>query len=113
MPLNLNLSLNHSYGQWTNSFITKIVDSKNKVDSERLERETAGYAIIDYKSSYQLRFFQLVFGINNILDKKFDDPLGGEYLGQGAKMKTAISKSSGSQVPGMGRTINLSIIYDF
>ncbi len=47
------------------------------------------------------------------MDKKFDDPLGGEYLGQGATMKTAISKSSGTQVPGMGRTINLSIIYDF
>ena len=42
-----------------------------------------------------------------------DNPLGGEYIGQGATMSTGVSRANGSQMPGIGRSINISIAYLF
>jgi iron complex outermembrane receptor protein len=60
-----------------------------------------------------LESLTLDFGIDNLFDKKYDNPVGGEYLGQGATMSTAITKSSGTQVPGMGRSFNFALKYEF
>jgi len=113
MPLNAIIALNHNYQRWANTLSAKIVDEKDRVDAERLERQTAGYTIFDFKTSYSYESLQIDAGIDNILDKKYDDPLGGEYLGQGATMSTGIQKDTGTQVPGMGRSFNLSLTYNF
>jgi len=116
MPINFTLTLNHRYGQWENTIASKLVAKKNKVDAERLERQTAGYMVVDLKSSYLWNTLRFNVGIENLFDKNYEDPLGGEYLGQGKTMAfdgTGLTKSSGSQVPGMGRTFNFSINYEF
>ena len=113
MPLNAIIALNHNYQRWANTLSAKIVDEKDRVDAQRLERQTAGYTIFDFKTSYSYESLQIDAGIDNILDKKYDDPLGGEYLGQGATMSTGIQKDTGTQVPGMGRSFNLSLTYNF
>jgi iron complex outermembrane receptor protein len=113
MPLNLTVALNHHVGSWTNTLSLLAVDKKDKVDDVRLERTTPGYVVLDYKTSYNLESLTLDFGIDNLFDKKYDNPVGGEYLGQGATMSTAITKSSGTQVPGMGRSFNFALKYEF
>jgi len=113
MPLNLTVALNHHVGSWTNTLSLLAVDKKDKVDDVRLERTTPGYMILDYKTSYNLKSLTLDFGVDNLFDKKYDNPVGGEYLGQGATMSTAITKASGTQVPGMGRSFNFALTYEF
>ena len=113
MPLNFTVALNHHVGSWTNTLSLLVVDKKDKVDDVRLERTTPGYMVLDYKTSYNLESLTLDFGIDNLFDKKYDNPVGGEYLGQGSTMSTAITKASGAQVPGIGRSFNFALTYQF
>lgn len=113
MPANLSIGLNHTKNNWLNSFVVKIVDKKDKVDTVRQERETSSFAVADFYTSYQLQSFEIVGSIENIFDRMHDNPLGGEYIGQGATMSTSLSRATGTQAPGIGRSINISIAYLF
>ena len=113
MPANLSLGLNHAKNNWKNSFVVKLVDKKDKVDTVRQERETSSFAVADFYTSYQLQSFEIAGSIENIFDRMHDNPLGGEYIGQGATMSNGLSRINGSQVPGIGRSINISIAYLF
>ena len=113
MPANLSLGLNHAKNNWKNSFVVKLVDKKDKVDTVRQERETSSFAVADFYSSYQLQSFEIAGSIENIFDRMHDNPLGGEYIGQGATMSTGVSRATGTQTPGIGRSINISIAYLF
>ena len=113
MPANLSLGLNHAKNNWKNSFVVKLVDKKDKVDTVRQERETSSFAVADFYTSYQLQSFEIAGSIENIFDRMHDNPLGGEYIGQGATMSTGVSRATGTQTPGIGRSINISIAYLF
>lgn len=107
MPLNAKLALEHQFGQWSNKFQAKIVDSKNEVQAVRKEFKTAGYTLFDFYTSYEWKQARLDLGVENIFDKLYYDPLGGAYLGQGATMGTTVTR--GLSVPGMGRSINVGL----
>jgi len=89
------------------------VDEKDKVNSTRQERETSGFTKFDFITSYQWKSLSIIGEVENIFDKNYADPLGGEYLGQGATMSTGIDRADGSQVPGMGRSFNVALSYTF
>ncbi len=111
MPLNLKLALDHRLGAWRNTVELKLVDEKRHVQDVRRELKTAGYGLLNVYSSYEWKRVRLDVGIENLLDKGYDDPLGGAYLGQGATMGTGVPY--GITVPGMGRSINTSLTFTF
>lgn len=111
MPLNLRLALDHRLGAWQNTLESRMVARKDQVESIRNERETPGFALLNYYSSYTFKQARLDFGIENVFDRKYYDPLGGAYLGQGATMGTGVS--AGTRVPGMGRSINIGLAINF
>ena len=111
MPLNIRLTLNHQLGRWTNRLESVVVDEKNYVSTVRNEVKTAGYTLINVWTNYNYNQTQVNFGVSNVFDKHYDDPLGGSYLGQGATMTTGVS--NGTAVPGMGRSFNFSLSLDF
>jgi iron complex outermembrane receptor protein len=113
MPANFSIGLNHAKNNWLNSFVVKLVDKKDKVDTVRQERETSSFAVADFYTSYQLQSFEIAGSIENIFDRMHDNPLRGEYIGQGATMSTGLSRATGTQMPGIGRSINISIAYLF
>ena len=113
MPANLTMGFNQELGKWQNSFVVRMVDKKTYTDGVRQERETAAFTIADLYSSYQFKDLKIVGSVENIFNRAYDNPNGGEYLGQGATMSTGISRSSSSQVPGIGRSLNLSLSYSF
>ncbi|MBT7689753.1 MAG: TonB-dependent receptor plug domain-containing protein, partial [Nitrosomonadales bacterium] len=88
MPPNLTLAINQNVGSWNNSLSMLLVDKKDNVNSTRQERETAGFTKFDFVTSYQWESVSIIGEVENILDKSYADPLGGEYLGQGATMST-------------------------
>lgn len=107
MPLNATLAVEHHFGSWSNTLQAKLVDSKDNVQSVRKELKTAGYSLFNFYTSYDWKNARLDLGVENIFDKFYYDPLGGAYLGQGATMGTGVLH--GTQVPGMGRSVNVGL----
>ncbi|MGA1000798.1 MAG: TonB-dependent receptor domain-containing protein, partial [Methylophilaceae bacterium] len=118
MPLNLKLNLEQQIGSWTNTIQGQLVDEKTHVNKIRREMETSGYGLVHLSSSYKfsgaLNNARLTFGIHNLLDKHYDLPLGGVYMGQGATMMTTnLPYNSAVPLPGMGRSFNTAFSYEF
>lgn len=110
MPLNVRLGLEHRKGGWRNSIQAKIVDAKDNVQAVRKELQTSGYTLFNLYSSYEWKNARFDLGIENVFDKHYYDPLGGAYIGQGMTMSSSASAPLyGTQVPGMGRSINVGL----
>lgn len=109
MPFNSLLTLEHSAGAWTNQLEARLVARKDKVDARRLEPETAGYALLNLRTSIQLhKNLRLNAGVSNLLDKAYADPLGGVYL-------SGLQAQGGSlqPLPGYGRSFDLGLVLAF
>lgn len=111
MPLNAKLAVEQQQGNWTNTVQLKLVDAKTRTQAVRQELRTGGYGLLNLYSSYEWKQARFDFGIENLLDKFYLDPLGGAYLGQGATMGTGVTYGAG--VPGMGRSINVGMNIKF
>ena len=110
MPPNTKLAVEQKFGNWSNRLEASLV--KNKINSSKIRNEskTPGYGLINLFSTYSHKDAELSFGITNLFDKYYIDPLGGSYVGQGATMMTSLTNSQG--VPGMGRSFNLGLTID-
>lgn len=111
MPLNAKLGLEHQFGNWKNLLQAKVVDAKDNVQAQRRELQTSGYTLFNFYSSYDWKQARFDLGVENIFDKRYDNPLGGAYLGQGATMGSAVAH--GVVVPGMGRSVNVGLTLKF
>ncbi|MFZ2405297.1 MAG: TonB-dependent receptor [Methylobacter sp.] len=105
MPFNATVALEHKRGGWSNTIETQIVDSKTDVQTVRLEPKTAGYALLNLRSSYTWKHLRIDGGIDNLLDKNYALPLGGTYIGERSVPGTA--------VPGMGRSFNVGMTVNY
>ena len=112
MPLNARLAVVHRLNKWTNTIEVDLVDDKSDVSQVRNELETDSYALLHLRSSYEWKQLRFDFGIENVFDKFYNDPLGGAYLGQGKTMSPT-GVAWGTSVPGMGRSIYVGMNYKF
>jgi iron complex outermembrane recepter protein len=103
MPLNTKLALVQKVGNWTNVAETQFVSAKTAVSAVRNEAETKAYELLNLRTSYDFKQARLDFGIENVLNRFYQLPLGGAYTGQGSTMGQN-SIAWGVPVPGMGRT---------
>ena len=110
MPTNMKLALEQKYNQWTNRLEGSLVNNKSNLSQIRNETRSPGYGLINIFSIYNYKEAQLSFGISNLFDKYYIDPLGGNYVGQGATMMSGVSNTIG--VPGMGRSFNIGLTID-
>jgi iron complex outermembrane receptor protein len=102
MPLNSTLDLDYKWGGWTATIETQLVAPKKTVQQIRLEPKTAGYALLNLRTSYDWKYLRLDAAIENVLDKNYSLPLGGVYIGE--RPMTA-----GTPVPGYGRSFNVGL----
>ena len=110
MPLNGKLTLTHNYQDWDNALEVQMVKSKDHTSDARNEIKTAGYSLVNLRSSYNWKQARLDFGVENLFDKHYYLPLGGAYVGQGATMGMQNSPIGwGTAVPGMGRSVNVGL----
>ncbi|MBE2262336.1 MAG: TonB-dependent receptor plug domain-containing protein [Burkholderiaceae bacterium] len=108
MPLNAKVAVTQNLGGWSNTAEVQLVAAKVDVSQVRNEVPTAGYGLLNLRSSYEWKQLRLDFGIENVLNRLYAMPLGGAYLGQGASM-TSRGIPWGVVVPGMGRSFNLAL----
>jgi iron complex outermembrane receptor protein len=117
MPLNGKLTLNQNYGHWSNSLELVLVDNKDNVNEVRNEVETAGYALWNLRASHVWDQVQLDVGVENLMDRNYDLPTGGAYLGQGVTMMmnppAGVPPQWGTAVPGMGRSLYARVTVSF
>ena len=83
MPLNAKLAVVQRLGGWTNTAEVQLVDAKNDVSQVRNEIKTAGYGLLNLRSSYEWKQARFDVGIENVFDRLYYYPLGGAYVGQG------------------------------
>jgi len=112
MPLNAKLALQQKNRRWQNRIEWQMVAAKTDVSQVRNENKTAGYGLLNFRSSYQWKKFTVDAGVENLLNRFYDQPLGGAYVGQGSTMGIN-SIPWGVQVPGKGRSINVAFNVEF
>lgn len=112
MPLNSKLALVQRLSSWTNTLEVELVDNKSNVSQVRNELETAGYGLLHLRSSYEWKQLRVDVGVENLLDRFYNDPLGGAYTGQGKTM-SGTDVPWGVAVPGMGRSIYAGLTLEF
>ena len=110
MPLNMRLALEQNKGALSNAVELELVNKKTRVDDVRLEPKTAGYAVMNVRSSYQWKSARLDVAANNLLDKYYELPLGGVAY---ADWKAAGSVGAIGALPGMGRSINVGLTLNY
>ncbi len=112
MPLNLKLAVIQHLGGWSNRVEFQAVAAKSRLSQVRNEVATGSYELFNLRSSYQWKNARLDFAIENVFDTFYSMPLGGAYVGQGASMTTH-GIPWGVPVPGIGRSINVSLNVHF
>lgn len=107
MPLNGRLALLHALGGWDSQIELVLVDAKTRVDATRQEPETGGYALLNLGTRYRWQRYHVDFGVDNVLDRAYAAPLGGQSIGD--------FKATGElrPVPGRGRSLNLGLGLSF
>jgi iron complex outermembrane receptor protein len=109
MPPNVRLALEHKRGAWSSRITLQAVDAKENVEAVRNELRTAGYALVNVQSAYQLNFargakLRFDLGIDNLCNRNYALPLGGRYW---------VDNSGSTQVPGPGRSFIGSLTLGF
>ncbi|MCB1703903.1 MAG: TonB-dependent receptor [Halioglobus sp.] len=112
MPLNATATLEYNRLSWTGALEWQVVDDKDKISEVRNEVPTSSYSLLNIRGSYTWRDVRLDLGVENALDKGYDMPLGGAYVGQGQTMSPT-GVPWGVVVPGMGRSLYVGVNYSF
>ena len=85
-----------------------MYSAQNQVSETNLEQETAGYAILNLSGSWRVTDqLQLAAGVDNLLDKEFEDHLGG--INRAANPDIA----KGARLPGYGTNVFARVSYSF
>jgi iron complex outermembrane recepter protein len=116
MPLNATVTLAQDLGGWHNAIVGEFVGAKSDVSRVRNEMHTAGYGLIHLLSRYERDTWSVELGIDNLLDRDYDAPLGGAYVGQGTTMMVPMPPNEpqwGTPVPGTGRSFYAGVRYGF
>jgi iron complex outermembrane receptor protein len=108
MPPNLKLALVHRLDGWTSTLEVVGVAAKQRISQVRNEMQTDGYGLVNLRTSYDWKYARIDLGVENLLDRQYDMPLGGAYVGQGPSM-TSAGIAWGVPIPGPGRSINAAL----
>ena len=104
MPLHTRVALEQNKGAWSNAVELQLVNKKTRVDEVRLEPKTAGYGLLNLRTSYQWKHVQFDAAVNNLFDKYYELPLGGVNY---ATWNAAGGMGAIGALPGLGRSVNV------
>jgi iron complex outermembrane recepter protein len=111
MPLHGTIGLEHRRGRWSSALDFNSVDRKTEVDSARLEPQTPGYTILNLRTAYEWRSVRLDFAITNLLDRQYENPLGGNW--QSALYPPGFTGTTFRPLPAAGRSFDTGVTVKF
>ena len=107
MPLNLRLAFDEEAKGFSGGVGAELVDSKSRLDPNRMELRTPGYALLNLHAAYQTKHLQGGFRMDNLADRLYELPLGGNNID--------IYSATGMMTPVTGRgrsaSINLTAMF--
>jgi iron complex outermembrane receptor protein len=112
MPLHGTVALEHRIGRWSSAAELELVASKTRVSQVRNEVPTDSYSLLHLRASYEWEHVRIDASVENVLDRFYELPLGGAYLGQGPSMSTG-TLPWGVTVPGRGRSFQVALRLTF
>jgi len=80
MPLNLRLAFDEGVKGLSAGFGTEMVDRKSRLDPNRMELRTPGYALFNLHASYKSKYVQGGFRVDNLFNRFYALPLGGNNI---------------------------------
>lgn len=108
-PLHTELTLSQQIGVFENTLSWEWVDTKSRVDVNRLENQTSSYHLVNLSSKATFNALTLSAEVTNLFDEFYELPLGGVSI---AALKQ--NNSAGfTQLAGQGRSFNISASYAF
>lgn len=116
MPLNATLSMTQDIGRWHNTLEGEFVAAKEDVSAVRNEMPTVGYGLLHLRARYEADQWNVECGVENLLDRYYEHPLGGAYVGQGTTMTVPPAPNQprwGTPVPGAGRSVYAAVNLKF
>jgi len=108
-PLQTQFAINQQIGRFENALTWQWVDSKTRVDSNRLENQTEQYHLLNLSSKASWDALTVSVDITNLLDEYYELPLGGVSIAEFKQDST----QGFNQLAGQGRSINLAMSYAF
>ncbi|BED88449.1 TonB-dependent receptor [Pseudoalteromonas sp. MM1] len=108
-PLHTALSLSQQIGLFENALSWEWVDTKSRVDFNRLENQTHSYNLVNLSSKATFNALTLSAEVTNLFDEFYELPLGGVNI---AALKQNNSVGF-TQLAGQGRSFNISASYVF
>jgi iron complex outermembrane receptor protein len=107
MPLNLRLAFNEEIKGVSAGFGSEMVDSKSRLDPNRVELRTPGYALFNLHAAYKSKYVHCGFRVDNLLNRLYELPLGGNNID--------IYSATGSMTPvtGRGRSASFNLTATF
>ena len=112
MPPQGRLALVHHRGPWEARLGWEGVRRKSARSAVRNEIRTAGYGLLGASVAWASDDLRIDVGVDNLLDRFYQHPLGGAYVGQGATMMLA-GVPAGIAVPGPGRSWRAGFRWSF
>jgi iron complex outermembrane receptor protein len=116
MPLHATLALTQTLGAWRNALEGEFVAARDDVSEVRNEVPTAGYGLMHLRSRYERDRWSVEVGVENVLDRYYEPPLGGAYVAQGTTMTVPPAPNQprwGTAVPGAGRSVYAGVSLKF
>ena len=110
MPLDTRIALEQTVTAWTNTAEVQWVDGKTRIDPLRQEQETAGYALVNLRTSYNWQNLRIDLGVSNLFDRFYYLPLGGVNY---AAWKAEGRVGQLGSVPGPGRSLDVGAALKF
>jgi iron complex outermembrane receptor protein len=101
MPLNLRLAFDEQVKGLNAGVGSELVDSKSRLDPNRMELRTPGYALFSVHAVYKTRHLQGGFVADNLFNRLYEMPLGGNNID--------IYNATGNMTPVTGRGRSLAI----
>jgi iron complex outermembrane receptor protein len=107
MPLNLRLAFDEEVKGLSAGFGSEMVDSKSRLDPNRMELRTPGYALFNLYAAYKSKYAQGGFRVDNLFNRLYELPLGGNNID--------IFNATGNITPvtGRGRSVSFSLLARF
>lgn len=112
MPPNIKATLENQKSNWTHTAEIKAVGSKNKLDTVRAELETPGYTLVNLRTRYSMKTWQVGASIDNALNRHYALPLGGVDFYQYNYLSSATNGHL-AQTSGPGRSFNIDASISF
>jgi iron complex outermembrane receptor protein len=111
MPVHGTVALEQSRGPWSSALELRVVDPKTDVDTARLEPRTPGYAILNLRGAYDWGPLRLDFAVTNLLDRQYENPLGGTW--QSALYPPRFAGATFRPLPAQGRSLDVGLTAKF